>query len=344
MTARQVRFGIALDFGTERASLDRVLDEYMPVLELAERFHFHAVWAGENFPRRPGSFHLSSPLLVLAALAPLTRMQLGTGATLAPLWQPLKLAYDGAILDRLSGGRFIMGVGLGNPLDWARFGVERRTISTRMDETLQALKALWSGQNGFEGEVVSIQGGIAPLPLQPGGPPLWVGGLNERAARRAARWGDGWYAATPYPLAGIRDQVLRYRTALEEAGKDASAPTVAVNRLAFLAETDAEARRQGGDYVEATLQKYAALFDPTSVRGADAGVTHLRAASGSLLDAVGGEVCFVGSPQTVRASVQRYVDAGVTDFELRVAPADMPIALVTQTVGLFGEHVLPAFR
>ncbi len=344
MIPQDVRFGLALDFGTERASLDRVLDEYAPVLELAERYGFHSVWAGENYPRRPGSFHLPSPLLVLAALAPRTRLGLGTGATLAPLWNPLKLAYDGALLDQLSGGRFIMGVGLGNPLDWARFGVDRRTISRRMDETLQALKALWSGSDGFEGEIVSIRGGIAPLPVQPGGPPLWVGGLNERAARRAALFGDGWYAATSYPLPAIAEQVDRYRAELAKADKQADRPIVAVNRLTFLAQSDAEARRQGGEYVEATLQKYAAMFDPAQVRGADAGVTHLRGQSGSLLDAVGRDVCLVGGPDTVRTTVQRYVDAGVTDFELRVAPSDMPIPLVVQTVTLFGEQVIPSFR
>src|ERR671939_1470803 len=95
---------------------------------------------------------------------------------------PLTLAYDGAVLDQLSGGRFVLGVGIGRPHDWARFGLERAAIGDRMDELLAALKALWSGADGFHGRLVSVEGGIAPLPRQAGGPPVWVGGAAPRAA------------------------------------------------------------------------------------------------------------------------------------------------------------------
>src|ERR671939_1772620 len=116
---------------------------------------------------------------------------------------PLTLAYDGAVLDQLSGGRFVLGVGIGRPHDWARFGLERGQVGDRMDEMLAALKALWSGADGFHGQTISIDGGIAPLPVRPGGPPLWVGGTIGRAMRRAAVLGDGWYAGSTAPLEAI---------------------------------------------------------------------------------------------------------------------------------------------
>src|SRR5439155_5961245 len=81
-----IRFGLALDFGTRRASLDRVVAEYVPLINLAERYGFESVWAGESYPTAPGGFHLPSPLLVLAALAPQTSVRLGTGVTLVPMW------------------------------------------------------------------------------------------------------------------------------------------------------------------------------------------------------------------------------------------------------------------
>src|SRR5581483_1084290 len=66
----RMEFGLALDLGTERTTLDRVLDEYVPLLDLAERQGFTSVWAGETYPTGPGYFHLPSPLLALAAPAP----------------------------------------------------------------------------------------------------------------------------------------------------------------------------------------------------------------------------------------------------------------------------------
>ena len=126
MSWSMAEFGLALDFGTERAPLHVVLDEYEPVLRLAEGYGFHSVVAGQSFPARPGSFHVASPFLALAALAPRTSLRLGTGVTLQPAWQPLNLAYDGAILDQLSGGRFFMGIAVANPGDWERFGMLER--------------------------------------------------------------------------------------------------------------------------------------------------------------------------------------------------------------------------
>ena len=102
------------------------------------------------------------------------------------MWNPITLAYEGAVLDQLCGGRLVIGVGIGRPRDWAKFGLPREVIGDRMDEMLAALKALWSGADGYEGTTISAPGAIWPRPIQPGGPPLWVGGSIGRAMRRAA--------------------------------------------------------------------------------------------------------------------------------------------------------------
>ena len=325
-----MEFGPALDFGTERDSLDRVLDGFVPLLELAEGRGFHSVVAGQTFPVRPGFFHLPSPFLVLAALAPRTKLRLGTGVTLQPGWHPLNLAYDGAILDQLSGGRFFMGIAIANTRDWQRFGFDRSTVAQRFDELLQAVKALWSGAQGYDGQVIHIDQPILPLPLQPGGPPILVGGLSPRAARRAAAYGDGYYAATQYRLPAVVEQIGRYKEALRAAGKPAERPTIAINRLCFLADTDEQAMRHGRQYVCSVLRRYASggalAEDPDDPR---------------LLERVLGQVALVGSPATVRQMMQPYVEAGVTRFELRVAPGDMPSELTAQTIRLAAEHIIP---
>ena len=342
----RLRFGLALDFGTQRASLDRVLAEYVPLLNLAERYGFHSVWAGENYPMRPGAFHVASPFLLLAGLSGSTTLALGTGVTLGPAWHPLRLAYDGAILDQLSGGRFILGVGAGDPTTWRRFGVDRQQVGAFMDDLLAALKALWSGASGFRGRLLSVEGGVSPLPLQAGGPPVWVGGASPRAARRAASLGDAWYAATSYALSAVRAQAERYRAALERLDGPPRQACVSVNRLACLADAPERASSEGGRYLEGVLEKYAALGGLPSADAADrATVPAFPSMAGStpLLGALGASLCLLGSPQMVVEQLGAYAEAGVTDVQLRVVPADMPLELVARTITLAGEHVLPHF-
>ena len=124
----RLRIGLALDWGTERTTLDRLLKEYLPLIQLAERYGFDSLWVGQHFPTGPDMFHPPSPLLVLAAVAPHTSLMLGTGVLLLPMWNPITLAYEAAVLDQLCGGRLVLGVGIGRPRDWTKFGLPREVI------------------------------------------------------------------------------------------------------------------------------------------------------------------------------------------------------------------------
>lgn len=333
-----IEFGLALDFGTERAPLHQVLDEYVRLIHLAERQGFHSVVAGQSFPSRPGAFHLPSPFLALASLAPRTTLKLGTGVTLQPGWHPLNLAYDGAILDQLSGGRFFLGIAVANAPDWQRFGLERASVGQRFDELLQAIKALWRGDEGYQGQIIRIDQAVRPLPIQPGGPAILVGGMSPRAARRAAAYADGYYAATQYARAAAAEQVRRYRQALTELGKPAGDHPVAINRLTFLAGTRDAAIKGSRPYVTRVLRAYAS-------RGAlrdEAGP--LDANDPRLLERALDQICLIGTPESVLEQIRKYADLGFTRFELRVAPGDMPPELVAQTITFMGEQVIPTFQ
>jgi len=209
---------------------------------------------------RPGAVHLPSPFLVLASLARSTSLALGTGVTLAPAWHPLWLAYDAAILDQLSGGRFILGMGAGDPATWRRFGADRQRIGEFMDELLAVLKALWSGPMAFAAGWSPSRAAL--LPAAPGRQPASVG------RRRAAALGDAWNAATSYALATIRGQAERYRSALEHLGRPLEHARVSVHRLACLADSPERAWSEGGRYVEGALEQYAAMGGlPSPERG-----------------------------------------------------------------------------
>src|SRR5262245_9765897 len=94
-------FGLALDFRSAVRTLDQQLAQYVELCRVAERYRFASVTAGEAYPVGPGMGHLPSPFLALAALAPQMGLRIGTGVTLLPGWNPLKLAYDGAVLDQI---------------------------------------------------------------------------------------------------------------------------------------------------------------------------------------------------------------------------------------------------
>ncbi len=288
----RIQFGLALDFWSATRPLPTLLEEYVGLLDLAEGYGFDSVWAGENRPSAAQPGHLPSPLLVLASLARSTRLRLGTGVVLAPIWHPLQLAYDCAVLDHISGGRLILGVGVGAPYLMKRYGLPPEQTAARMDETLRTLKQAWKGE-------------INPAPVQAGGPPIWVGGKIRRSAERAAELGDGWYAATQYHLGVIQRQAAIYRERWSALGRDATAAVVAVNRTTFVSDTDEEARREGKAYVGQVLNSYRAI------RGLTDDQDNPYPPEADLFETLGEEHYFCGSPETCAANMSKYVEAGV---------------------------------
>ena len=128
-------------------------------------------------------------LIALAAAAAVTeRIRLTTSILIAPLHaNTALLAKQAASLDRLSGGRLVLAVGLGGrDDDYEASGLPTTGRGRRLEELLEELKRIWSGEER------GYAGAIGPTPAREGGPELIVGGHDEAALRRAARFGDGW--------------------------------------------------------------------------------------------------------------------------------------------------------
>ena len=146
------------------------------------------------------TFHpIADPWVSLAAVAMYTeRMRIGTMVTPIARRRPWKLARETVSIDRLSNGRLILGVGLGDPVQWD-FGffddeTDAKTRARRLDEGLDVLTGLWSSQPfSFQGEQYNLKEvTFRPTPVQSPRIPIWVGGWwpNKPPLRRAARW-DG---------------------------------------------------------------------------------------------------------------------------------------------------------
>lgn len=313
-------FGLALDFGSSLRPLDVQFERQAGLLPLAEAAGFAFVAAGES--ASAGSFHLPNAIQVLAALSSRTRLRLVTGIALLPAWDPWKLALDTAQLDQLSGGRMVLGVGIGAPALQARAQWPAEAISQRVDEYLAAVRALWSGQKQFHGSQLRIDTGLPISPTGPEGPPIWVGGTVRRSAVRAAR-DQGWYAGVNFRLSHLPRNVGWYRSALASHGKSAEAGVVAVNRVALAARTSAEVQQLTDRYLAETLRGYA---------------------GGDPLQTVLDDVTLVGTPDEIVARAERYSAAGVTHLFARLSLDEMPIEVAQQTIELFGTDVIPRVR
>src|SRR5206468_3783073 len=154
-----------------------------------EELGYESAWTSEHIFFY---FPTYDALTSLAAMAARTsRIRLGTAVLLLPLRPAALAAKEIASVDNISGGRVILGAGIGGeyPKEFEAVGVPPRERGARADEALRVLKLLYTHDNvQFEGRFTRLDGvTLMPKPVQPGGPPIWVAGRSEAAMRRAGR-------------------------------------------------------------------------------------------------------------------------------------------------------------
>lgn len=186
------------------------------------------------------------PMVALALLAGATsRIKLQTEVLIAPLREPSLLAKQAATLDLMSGGRFVLGLGVGGREDdHIASGTDLRTRGRRLDEQLEIMRRLWSGASFGDG-----CGPIGPAPLQPAGPEILFGGFQPAALDRVGRWGGGFLAAAaPSWAGGLIDTVRRSWTDHGRAGE----PRIVAQVNVVLGDSDLidDARTSMGAYYE----------------------------------------------------------------------------------------------
>ncbi len=211
--------------------------------QTAERCGFESIWTVEHvvipqdykspYPYSPTGkipggedVPIPDPLLPLAYAAALTKtIKLATGVMILPQRHPLYVAKEVATLDVLSGGRALLGIGSG----WLKeefdaLGLDFHTRGARTDEAIKALRVLWRdavssfhGRHFDFGPVKSF-----PKPVQVGGVPIHVGGHSTAAARRAGRFGDGFFPALAEPEQ-LKQLIATVKTEARNAGRSPDA-------------------------------------------------------------------------------------------------------------------------
>jgi probable F420-dependent oxidoreductase len=199
----------------------------------------------------PEACELPDPLDLLAWLAARTeRIRLGTGILVLPEHHPLQLAKRCATIDRLSGGRLFLGVGVG----WMReevaaLGIDPDERGTRTDEGIEALRVIWrEDEPSFAGRHFAF-GPLRsqPKPVQPS-IPILVGGHSRAAARRAGRLGDGFF---PLGLSGARldERWAQVQAAAVDAGRDPATVSLTLGGLLGDDAAITEAAERGAERV-----------------------------------------------------------------------------------------------
>jgi len=339
-----VRFAVMLPQTNRIASADALVR----VAVAAEELEFHAVsvrdhivfngvWitSGMRDIDLPGDDrNIFEALMTLSFVAARTdQIRLGTSVVILPNRHPLLLAKQTSTLDVLSGGRLLVGFGVGpnqkpgGATDTTQLGLHRSNLQKeydsfggavghrgrRMDEYLQAVIAIWTEDRpSFNGEFVHFEEvDVFPKPVQRPHPPLLFGGRSPAAQHRAARLGNGWIPSqvTADEVREGLGEIRRLRTTL---GNDEPLEYVGINMHSAFGATDEEAE---------------ALAAPT--------VGHLFADRESLL-----ERTIVGSVDTFRDRVIAYRDAGVNYLELK--PVYRSIDHCIEQLRIVHDEIMPA--
>ena len=194
----------------------------------AEALGFHSAWVVEQIL---GAIPSLEPIELLTyAAAVTTRIRVGSAVLLTALRSPVHTAKSLATLDHLSGGRLIVGVGLGaNPKIYPAYGLAAERRAARFTEGIQLMKRLWTEPRvTFEGEFFKLQNAsMEPKPVQKPHPPLWFGGHHPNALKRTVELGDGFMGAGSLSTAKFGEEVTLLRRLLQEAKRDPAAFPVA---------------------------------------------------------------------------------------------------------------------
>ena len=231
-------------------------EETAEAVSRAEASGFHGCFFGEHH----GSPGMDRPqlLVLLAALAARTRsIRLGTSILLSPLVHPVQLAESASMVDVISKGRLVLGLGLGyQPQDFRQFGVPFRERVSRFEEGIEVLRRAWTEERfshagkHFELDDVAVH----PRPVQRPHPPIWLAAWSIAGAERAGRLGDAYVTDPIQNLAATRRFAAAYRAAAAAARRPAR---VVVMRELLVAPTREEALDR---YADGLLAQYRYYF------------------------------------------------------------------------------------
>jgi probable F420-dependent oxidoreductase len=322
---------MALKIGFIPIEGGRYYREALEEVTRAEELGFDSVWMEEH--HSVTNHYWPSPLTVLAGFATRTsRMTLGTD-----IHHPVRLAEDVAMLDVMSGGRFVLGIAIGyKPDEFALYGVDLEKRGARFEEQLAIMQGLWTQEQiEFKGTYYTLQGRLEPKPVQQPHPPVWIGGWGDITLRRAATLADNWI---PGPTADLK-RLLAGRKQFGERRTAAGRPAPAewpLTRDVIIAESDKRARELAEEHIMVAYRReYAGGWRHPFIDSSIA----------TDLDRLMEDRFIIGGPEQCIAKIRRFVEQyGMTHLICRMFFPGMPHAHIMRGIELIAREVMPAFR
>ncbi|MCA9757834.1 MAG: LLM class flavin-dependent oxidoreductase [Candidatus Eisenbacteria bacterium] len=298
--------------------------------ELADELGFHCFWVAEHHARSISK--MPSPAVFLAAASQRTdRIRLGVAVAVLPMRDPLLLAEDYAMVDRLSRGRLELGVGSGvSPVEYAALGIDSADKSARFAESLRVLRQAWAGTGGeVRSEGRTYGDLICGVDLvQCPTPPIWRAAGSAQSARAAGEEGDSVLFLAAPDLGNhreIEEMAAAHRRGLEAEGKRSVRAGAAV--FTAVAATD-----------EAAEARAANSFDRmATARGQEPQGQEVAAAA-----AASGRG-FIGGPEAMAASLHRLEELGITDALLWLDFGGASETEIEESMRILASEVMPGF-
>lgn len=327
------RFGVMYDCRRHPDSEQSVTDVYQQTLEqavLADQLGFDHVWFTEHHFCDDGYLPAFQPLAG-AITARTSHIRISTDIALLPLYHPIRLAEELAVLDHLSNGRIELGIGMGYvPSEFAAFGVPLRNRVSMTEEAIDILRLAWAdGPFSYHGRRYRLDDvDVHPKPVQPGGPPLWIAAMSEAGAQRAARFG------THLLPQGRRDEVLDpWREQVRERGEDPARRRVGIIRSVYVtddAERDWPMIRTAERYRMSIYDKFMAETPDTYAWGDRNAIP---------------QGVIVGTAEACTAELAAFVSTfGITDIATSGLPPGVDVEWANHNLERLANEVVPRLR
>ena len=215
--------------------VDRLIDEITAQARLCEQSNFDGFYFTEHHQQDDG--YLPNPVLMAGMIgAQTTRIKVGTCIALAPLYHPIRLAEDCAVVDLATKGRFQLAMGIGyQDIDFETFGINPKQRARRTEEAFSVLRDAWAGKKvsalSSDYQFKDVQ--VTPTPYQTD-PKIWLAAWSEPGVKRAARIADGWIVDPIQSLSVVKAQADLYREHCAKAGRK---PFICLMRDAVISDS-----------------------------------------------------------------------------------------------------------
>ena len=322
-----------MKFGVSPCQEKQRFDDTLEQCLKAEEWGYDSIWMQEHHGVDEGYY--PSPLVVLAGVAARTeRVLVGTSVLILPYYHPMHVAEDAAMVDVISKGRMVLGVGAGyREAEFGFFDVPFQERTRRFQEGLEVLHRAFTGEvfdyHGTFFRLASVR--LRPRCIQQPRVPIWVGGWGKVSLRLAARYGDAWIPGPTANLEKLKEALGHYREALIAEGKDPTAVEFPLLRELFVAGSRA--------HKEEALAHLRHMYMEDYVRWSHQNVSPEQTPS---FEQLMQDRFIVGYPDEVISALERFhAELGFDHLIARMHFHNMRQEAVLESMRLFAREVMP---